>query len=89
MKGRGGGLLFFVVVGRRQKTNGTDSFVMTIPMSHLRRKLCQQGLPQFLCLISIAQTWNPYPFVFCPRPGFSSFGADLRLACSGETLFYI
>lgn len=89
MKGRGDGLLFLVVVGRGQKTNETDSFVLTIPMSHLMRKLCQQGLPQFLCLISIAQTWNPYPFVFCPRPGFSSFGADLRLACSGETLFYI
>ena len=89
MKGRGDGLLFLVVVGRGQKTNGTDSFVLTIPMSHLGRKLCQQRLPQFLCLISIAQTWNPYPFVFCLRPGFSSFGADLRLACSGETLFYI
>lgn len=30
-----------------------------------------------------------FPFVFCPCPGFSSFGADMRLACSGETLFYI
>ena len=60
MKGRGDGLLFLVVVGRGQKTNGTDSFVLTIPMSHLRRKLCQQRLPQFLCLISIAQTWNPF-----------------------------
>ena len=58
--------------------------VLTIPMSHLRRKLCQQGLPQFLCLISIAQTWNPYPFVFCPRPGFSSFGAGMRLASFQE-----
>ena len=58
--------------------------VLTIPMSHLRRKLCQQGLPQFLCLISIAQTWNPYPFVFCPCPGFSSFGAGMRLASFQE-----
>lgn len=84
MKGRGDGLLFLVVVGRGQKTNGTDSFVLTIPMSHLGRKLCQQRLPQFLCLISIAQTWNPYPFVFCPRPGFSSFGAGMRLASFQE-----
>ena len=38
MKGRGDGLLFLVVVGRGQKTNGTDSFVLTIPMSHLGRK---------------------------------------------------
>ena len=40
MKGRGDGLLVLVVVGRRQKTNGTDSFVLTIPMSHLGRKSC-------------------------------------------------
>ena len=58
--------------------------VLTIPMSHLGRKLCQQRLPQFLCLISIAQTWNPYPFVFCPCPGFSSFGAGMRLASFQE-----
>ena len=60
------------------------SLIHIFPMSHLRRKLCQQGLPQFLCLISIAQTWNPYPFVFCPRPGFSSFGAGMRLASFQE-----
>jgi len=39
------GLLFLqVVVGRGQKTNGADSFVLTIPMSHLRRKLCLIGM---------------------------------------------
>ena len=41
--------------GSRAKRNGANSIVQTIPMSLLKRKLCQQRLPQFLSFISIAQ----------------------------------
>lgn len=56
MKGRGDGLLFLVVVGRGQKTNGTDSFVLTtiFALSGSPEWLAQRN--QFGLFLNLART---------------------------------
>ena len=57
MKGRGDGLLFLVVVERGQKTNGTDSFVLTtiFALSGSSEWLAQRNQLGLFCILARSQ----------------------------------